>query len=329
MCRNRQPPAVAPISEGDYGGSGSLKNSILKVIVLGSSGSGKTSLLRRYFHGTFDPRSSCPSLGSDYYSTRVRFPPATRVDPSDVGSDWAEGNIEGGEYLNLQMWDTAGSGRRGTNQTARLSRLLGDAVFRNTDTAVIVYDATSSRSFAHVIRWRSELIRRMTEKKQWGGEGGEEGSMSTCPILVVANKLDLLRAHAYRLSGARRRSVPQRDVMGLKGAFQGRDHRYEYAGIIRPALSSGGGVDRVLGGRGEHGGALYYGLTDTESNWAEDPAYLAFVEKAEEASVPERDIVRIWCRRNGLSHVEASALDGEIFFTPGFFYGVSLAKITN
>ena len=45
----------------------------LRCLLLGSAGAGKTSLLRRYFHGTFNRRRNS-TMGADFYSKKVSNP---------------------------------------------------------------------------------------------------------------------------------------------------------------------------------------------------------------------------------------------------------------
>lgn len=169
----------------------------------------------------------------------------------------------------------------------------------------------------------TERIQRVNEQAVWedrdeAGVGRKLGSggASRFPILVVANKIDRLKTtgSVAARSNIRPREVPQRDVMGLGGRFRGKDHRYEYSVSGSPSNSDLGSV-KSRRGRPVNGGAqlrhhnrLSYALTDT--TWTTEKDYLTSVIKSEDASFPDRDMVVLWCRRNGLGHVEVSALDG-------------------
>jgi GTPase SAR1 family protein len=39
---------------------------MIKIVVLGDSGTGKTSIIRRFIHGTFDPQSR-PTIGANFF----------------------------------------------------------------------------------------------------------------------------------------------------------------------------------------------------------------------------------------------------------------------
>lgn len=200
-------------------------------------------------------------------------------------------------YINLQMWDTAGRERFVAETKSGISSTLGDSFFRHADAAILCYDATSSRSFTQLLRWYAELMERMQTTTQ-----------ERFPVIVVANKLDIIKKADTK--PIRRRIVKQRDVMKL-GTFSGKDHRYEYTVSSSPPLPPSSELTN-LKAQGSHRhrkqSSLSYGLTDT--SWTEDFSYLNSVIKSEDVSFPDRDMVILWCRRNGLEHFEVSALDG-------------------
>ena len=105
---------------------------VVKVIVLGSSNVGKTSLMRRFTQGQFTERRQA-TTGADYLSKRL---------------------LLHGTSVVLQIWDTAGQERfhHGT---------LGAAFYRGSDAAILVYDVTNPNTFLQVERWRSELLERI------------------------------------------------------------------------------------------------------------------------------------------------------------------------
>lgn len=59
---------------------------MLKIVVVGDSGTGKTSIIRRFIYGSFDPDSR-PTIGANYFQKSFY--------------------IQNSE-INLQFWDTAG-----------------------------------------------------------------------------------------------------------------------------------------------------------------------------------------------------------------------------
>ncbi|EQC32109.1 hypothetical protein SDRG_10305 [Saprolegnia diclina VS20] len=100
---------------------------MFKVLVVGMAKSGKTSLIRRFVHGTF----------ADIYKTTV-------------GADYSDKTIAIDDTLDvcLQIWDIAGQDR-----FAHLTRRY----FAHADAAVIVCDITSEPTIAAVVDWKREL----------------------------------------------------------------------------------------------------------------------------------------------------------------------------
>lgn len=170
--------------------------------------------------------------------------------------------------------------------------------FRQADAILLVYDVTSSTSFKQLLKWYADLLQ--LEQK--------------LPILVLGNKLDLtVQGGASPL----RRRVPsmyQRDVMGLHGHYRGFDFRYEYQ-VTPPTVSSLPSPSSLSSSQHHHHDPkrrmeISSYLVNRE-NWTDDWSYLASVLNSEDQSNPDRDMVLLWCRRNGLQHYEASAATGE------------------
>ncbi|EME27429.1 Ras-related protein RABG3c [Galdieria sulphuraria] len=100
---------------------------LLKVVVLGDSGVGKTSLLERFVNRRFSQQYKA-TIGADFL-TKDMF-----VDDRNV---------------NLQIWDTAGQERY---------QSLGSAFYRGADACVLVYDITDVKSFESLETWRDEFL---------------------------------------------------------------------------------------------------------------------------------------------------------------------------
>jgi len=109
---------------------------LLKVIVLGDSGVGKTSLLNQYVNHKFDNR---------YKAT--------------IGADFMTKDLEiDGSLVTLQIWDTAGQER---------FQSLGSAFYRGADACILVYDITSDESFSHLASWHDEFIIQAGQNKDF------------------------------------------------------------------------------------------------------------------------------------------------------------------
>ncbi|KAH8120251.1 small GTPase superfamily [Phellopilus nigrolimitatus] len=97
---------------------------LLKVIILGDSGVGKTSLMNQYVNKRF----------SNQYKATIG---------ADLRSWWTD------RLVTMQLWDTAGQER---------FQSLGVAFYRGADCCVLVYDVNSSKSFETLDSWRDEFL---------------------------------------------------------------------------------------------------------------------------------------------------------------------------
>jgi small GTP-binding protein len=137
------------------------------------------------------------------------------------------------------------------------------------------------------------------------------------PVLIVANKLDKFKVDTAQ--PRQRTIVKQRDVMGLNGNFKGKDSRYEYR-VEPPRIyddddehSRKKKRKRKMKHRSNNTDDLMEKSTfssSTGEKWTTDFSYLEHLLKSEDGSHPDRDMVLLWCMRNGLKHAEVSALDG-------------------
>lgn len=97
-----------------------------KVVVVGSSGVGKTAIVQRLVDGTFQEESQ-----------------------STVGVEFKSHNITNdNEIVKLNIWDTAGQER---------FRSVSKAYFRNAVGAILVFACNDSGSFADLDSWLNDL----------------------------------------------------------------------------------------------------------------------------------------------------------------------------
>ena len=129
-----------------------------KIVVMGSAGVGKSSLLNRYVQNKFDPKNTTSTSGALFITKKV---------------------IMSGVKVRLQLWDTAGQERfrsmvgsilhnlypdsvsslplqapmyyRGTNNFATTFSLL--TFFSGANAALLLYDITNASSFDDVRSW--------------------------------------------------------------------------------------------------------------------------------------------------------------------------------
>ncbi|KAH0788774.1 small GTP-binding protein [Histomonas meleagridis] len=98
----------------------------VKLVLLGDSGVGKTSIVSKYVSGTFQENVN-PTIGAAFVTKDV--------------------NIEG-QQLELLIWDTAGQ---------EVYRGLAPMYYRSALIAIIVFDVTKAESYDSVSYWIKEL----------------------------------------------------------------------------------------------------------------------------------------------------------------------------
>ncbi|KAH0785277.1 small GTP-binding protein [Histomonas meleagridis] len=97
-----------------------------KFIIIGSSGVGKTALLKRLTENTFKQQSQS-TIGVEFDSTII-----------DIDN----------QQVKLQIWDTAGQER---------FRSIAKAYFRNAIGVILAFDITERKSFNEVNMWLTDV----------------------------------------------------------------------------------------------------------------------------------------------------------------------------
>ena len=103
------------------------KKVLLKIIILGDSGVGKTSLMNQYCNKRFSNQYKA-TIGADFLTKEVM------IDD---------------KLVTLQIWDTAGQER---------FQSLGVAFYRGADACILVFDITAEKSFEQLNSWRDEFL---------------------------------------------------------------------------------------------------------------------------------------------------------------------------
>uniref|UniRef100_A0A7S2C2S1 Uncharacterized protein n=1 Tax=Florenciella parvula TaxID=236787 RepID=A0A7S2C2S1_9STRA len=104
----------------------------VKVVLLGDTGVGKSSLVLRFITNEFKPYQES-TIGASFMSKLIM--------------------VEGAP-IKFQIWDTAGQER---------FRTITSAYYRGADGIIMVYDVTSQDSFNHVADWLTEVNRYASE----------------------------------------------------------------------------------------------------------------------------------------------------------------------
>ncbi|CCF56465.1 hypothetical protein KAFR_0B01660 [Kazachstania africana CBS 2517] len=103
-------------------GNGKNYDSIMKILLIGDSGVGKSCLLVRFVEDKFSP-SFITTIGIDF-----------KIKTVDIN----------GKKVKLQLWDTAGQERFRTITTAYYRGAMG---------IILVYDVTDERTFTNIKQW--------------------------------------------------------------------------------------------------------------------------------------------------------------------------------
>lgn len=101
---------------------------LYKILLIGDSGSGKTSILNRFIDKSFNEKY-IPTVGIDF---------RTKIIEQD------------GKKIKLQIWDIAGQTR---------FKSVTSSFYRGAVGIVIVYDVTDKKSFENVAHWLNEIDR--------------------------------------------------------------------------------------------------------------------------------------------------------------------------
>eukprot|EP01017_Pseudomicrothorax_dubius_P019412 TRINITY_DN2134_c0_g1_i1.p1 TRINITY_DN2134_c0_g1~~TRINITY_DN2134_c0_g1_i1.p1 ORF type:complete len:206 (-),score=65.06 TRINITY_DN2134_c0_g1_i1:186-803(-) len=103
------------------------KKALFKIIILGDSGVGKTSLMNQYVNQRYSQQYRA-TIGADFMAKEV---------------------VIDDRVVTLQIWDTAGQEKY---------QSLGGAFYRGADCCVLVFDITNPKSFESLESWRDEFL---------------------------------------------------------------------------------------------------------------------------------------------------------------------------
>ncbi|TYZ69076.1 hypothetical protein PybrP1_008454 [[Pythium] brassicae (nom. inval.)] len=105
-----------------------------KLVIVGATDVGKTSITMRYCHGSFSTPTSA-TIGASFLQKRII-----------VGGDDASGRAR--RKMTLQIWDTAGQER---------FRSMAPMYYRNAKAAILVFDLLNEATFEKIKEWLQDL----------------------------------------------------------------------------------------------------------------------------------------------------------------------------
>ena len=95
---------------------------IFKVILIGDSNTGKTSLINRFVNKTFDEKYLC-TIGVDFFMKTIEVDEQT---------------------IKLQIWDTAGMEKY---------KSISSSYYRGSHAAFVIFDLTNKNTFDSITKW--------------------------------------------------------------------------------------------------------------------------------------------------------------------------------
>ncbi|KAF9481983.1 hypothetical protein BDN70DRAFT_485050 [Pholiota conissans] len=138
-----------------------------KIVVMGSSGVGKTSLLYRYTQNKFDPKNTTSTSGAFFVTKKV---------------------FVNGLKVRLQLWDTAGQER---------FRSMAPMYYRGANAALLLYDITNASTFEDIRGWLQGTFMSIISPNQFSNYPSAIELKKNCPpeliIYIVGSKADLYK----------------------------------------------------------------------------------------------------------------------------------------
>eukprot|EP00904_Undaria_pinnatifida_P004910 jgi/Undpi1/1549/HiC_scaffold_11.g04939.m1 len=129
---------------------------VIKILVVGDAGVGKTSVIHRFVNDAFFPAQQ-PTVGVDFFL-------------KDIALEGGHGESPA-ETVRVQLWDIAGQDR---------SKKVNRVYFKGALGALVVYDISRPQTFDSAVKWKQELDTSLTLPN------GE-----SLPVVLLGNKVDL------------------------------------------------------------------------------------------------------------------------------------------
>ena len=131
---------------------------LFKLLLIGNSGVGKSSLLFRFSENIWE-KEFIPTIGVDFVSSIIHFNSKNIQKLKSLEVD--------GKKVKLQIWDTAGQERFKNIQAS---------YYKGANGVLVVYDITNRESFEHLNSWLIEI---------------EKNGNKNVYKLLIGNKADL------------------------------------------------------------------------------------------------------------------------------------------
>jgi Ras-related protein Rab-18 len=147
-----------------------------KILLIGDSGTGKSSLLLRFCDDQFFGDEMSSTIGVDFKVKYIQLNAAHAASHADAD---ASTDATSGTKIKLTIWDTAGQER---------FRTLTSSYYRGAQGVILVYDVNSRESYQHL-------------QETWIPELETYSSSVNVVKMVVGNKIDLEGRQVSREEG--------------------------------------------------------------------------------------------------------------------------------
>jgi small GTP-binding protein len=194
--------SLQQLLQSSIGKPGDSYDYLLKVLLLGDSAVGKSSIMSRFCFDSF--QANLPStIGLDYMHRFVTADShgVVQLDDTVVDDGGVSPRRRGIHRIKVQMWDTAGQER---------FKAVTRNYFRGVNAYIVVFDITAKSSFLHVVDFLQAIA-------QFGVAGA--------PVLLIGNKCDLRHVRTVNEAEAIALSQAHPEIVGFletsaKEAFQ-------------------------------------------------------------------------------------------------------------
>ena len=158
-----------------------------KVVVLGTTGVGKTCLTLRFAKGVFD-QEQLPTIGAAYMTKKISLPKTNTENKDGKKSTQSQPNTTSTPDMDkflVEIWDTAGQERY---------EAITPLYYRSSEAAIIAFDLTSQHSFNKAKEWLKRLRKERPDPAM--------------PICLAGNKADLYENLVAKRKAAEQATKP-------------------------------------------------------------------------------------------------------------------------
>lgn len=222
-----------------------ITNRSVKVVLLGESGVGKSSLLCRYLYDTYQPFQE-PTIGAAFCARTVTISDDSNND--NTATNTSPNNTQ--HNIHFKLWDTAGQERY---------QSLTPLYFRNARAAILIFDISRLHSFVAMQRWMRDVQQATSSSRN---------NNNNIILMVVGNKSDLADESRSVLEEDARKFAMSQNALYMETSAKNNDCVQElFMSIARQAvIKFEPDVDDSE--RGEGGGTATHvdlGLTNNDS----------------------------------------------------------------